>query len=275
MNISELLNVWSLLTIEEKHESIKNSLIKIHKAFCKINSFLETISLKDGSPDSISLSSTMAQSPGTPHPPYSTGATNAAYVDNSFVFGCLQENLNSSTENSLVQQLSQATRRLAKLEEEREHWKLECQLLSHRLNKENREINEDQSCVAAKLVKFKYPFARPEEREKQIRDHFTNRCSQLFMQLTSCISQAALYQNECENLLHCLAISEDAKSLVEKEVEVQRREKAQIQEALSTTSRNYEEQISAMSDHIADMNEKITLQAETIEQLSFQLKIKT
>ncbi|RXG70267.1 Protein phosphatase 1 regulatory subunit 21 [Armadillidium vulgare] len=113
----KLLNVWSLLTIEEKHESIKNSLIKIHKAFCKINSFLETISLKDSSPDSISLSSTMAQSPGTPHPPYSTGATNAAYVDNSFVFGCLQENLNSSsTENSLVQQLSQATRRLAKLE---------------------------------------------------------------------------------------------------------------------------------------------------------------
>ncbi|KAL7644644.1 UNVERIFIED_CONTAM: hypothetical protein RMT77_004185 [Armadillidium vulgare] len=293
---SELLNVWSLLTIEEKHESIKNSLIKIHKAFCKINSFLETISLKDSSPDSISLSSTMAQSPGTPHPPYSTSATNAAYVDNSFVFGCLQENLNSSsTENSLVQQLSQATRRLAKLEEEREHWKLECQLLSHRLNKENREINEDQSGVAAKfnsenseqLVKtqgsvintsfvgeVQVSICSAEEREKQIRDHFTNRCSQLFMQLTSCISQAALYQNECENLLHCLAISEDAKSLVEKEVEVQRREKAQIQEALSTTSRNYEEQISAMSDHIADMNEKITLQAETIEQLSFQLKKK-
>lgn len=35
-----------------------------------------------------------------------------------------------------------------------------------------------------------------EEREKEIRDHFTNRCSHLYMQLTVCTSQAALYQNE-------------------------------------------------------------------------------
>ncbi|MPC92769.1 hypothetical protein E2C01_087875 [Portunus trituberculatus] len=35
-----------------------------------------------------------------------------------------------------------------------------------------------------------------DEREKDIRNHFTNRCSHLYMQLTSATSQAALYQNE-------------------------------------------------------------------------------
>lgn len=35
-----------------------------------------------------------------------------------------------------------------------------------------------------------------DEREKDIRNHFTSRCSHLYMQLTSAASQAALYQNE-------------------------------------------------------------------------------
>lgn len=37
--------------------------------------------------------------------------------------------------------------------------------------------------------------------------------------------------------------------------------------------RNYEEQISTMSDHLADLNEKLTAQSEVIEQLRFEAKV--
>lgn len=37
--------------------------------------------------------------------------------------------------------------------------------------------------------------------------------------------------------------------------------------------RNYEEQISTMSDHLADLNEKLTAQSEAIEHFKFEAKV--
>lgn len=44
-----------------------------------------------------------------------------------------------------------------------------------------------------------------------------------------------------------------------------------LQEELSVTSRNYEEQLSSMSEHMANMNDKLAAQEATIEELTFEL----
>lgn len=112
-----------------------------------------------------------------------------------------------------------------------------------------------------------------DEREKDIRNHFTNRCSHLYMQLTSATSQAALYQNEvgdfvlcklscsyfllfcvmkfyifiasdlfpflpqCEALMRRLAVSDECRSASEQEMDKQREKVNQLRETLQTTSR--------------------------------------
>lgn len=45
-------------------------------------------------------------------------------------------------------------------------------------------------------------------------------------------------------------------------------------EELSTISQNYESQLSMMSEHVASLNEKLTLQSEEIDNLKYQLSNK-
>lgn len=47
-----------------------------------------------------------------------------------------------------------------------------------------------------------------------------------------------------------------------------------LQEELSTTSHNYELQLSTMSEHLANMNETLTKQCDEIHQLEYKLKLK-
>lgn len=44
-----------------------------------------------------------------------------------------------------------------------------------------------------------------------------------------------------------------------------------LQEELTTTTHNYEQQLSTMSEHLADLNDKYTEQSEILQQLQFQL----
>lgn len=45
----------------------------------------------------------------------------------------------------------------------------------------------------------------------------------------------------------------------------------ELQEELSTISQNYEVQLRMMSDHLANVNEKLASQSEEIENLHYQL----
>jgi exonuclease VII large subunit len=46
---------------------------------------------------------------------------------------------------------------------------------------------------------------------------------------------------------------------------------AKLQEDLQTTTHNYETQLSIMSEHLANMNDKLTVQRDEIDQLKYQL----
>ncbi|XP_063871996.1 protein phosphatase 1 regulatory subunit 21-like [Scylla paramamosain] len=201
------------------------------------------------------------------------------------------------TEVSLMKQLALASSKLTQLEAEREHWRLEHQLLQCKHQKEAKRVRELESQLRGESVSSKEDGVHKDhsasvtsatsmigevqgcdgsldEREKDIRNHFTNRCSHLYMQLTSATSQAALYQNECESLMRRLAVSDETKTASEQEMDKHRERVNQLKEVLQTTSRNYEEQISTMSEHLADLNEKLTAQSELIEHLKFEAKSK-
>ena len=46
---------------------------------------------------------------------------------------------------------------------------------------------------------------------------------------------------------------------------------AKLQEDLQTTTQNYETQLSIMSEHLANMNDKLTIQRDEIDQLKYQM----
>jgi protein phosphatase 1 regulatory subunit 21 len=46
---------------------------------------------------------------------------------------------------------------------------------------------------------------------------------------------------------------------------------AKLQEDLQTTTHNYETQLSIMSEHLANMNDKLTVQLDEIDQLKYQM----
>ena len=48
-----------------------------------------------------------------------------------------------------------------------------------------------------------------------------------------------------------------------------------LQDELQVTTRNYEGQLSMMSEHLAGMNEKLTTQADQINGLKYQIQQQT
>lgn len=58
---------------------------------------------------------------------------------------------------------------------------------------------------------------------------------------------------------------------LEEALHAARERQAQLQEEVTTTTSNYETQLSTMSEHLAGMNEKLAQQRETIDQLHYQI----
>ena len=59
--------------------------------------------------------------------------------------------------------------------------------------------------------------------------------------------------------------------LVESKLENQDKSINDLKEEARTTSVNYEEQLSMMSEHLANMNDKLTRQTDEIERLHFEM----
>lgn len=66
----------------------------------------------------------------------------------------------------------------------------------------------------------------------------------------------------------------EQKSLTEQKMSASGDALEKLQGELLTTTTNYETQLSMMSEHLANMNEKLTVQKDEIDQLNYQLKTK-
>lgn len=80
-------------------------------------------------------------------------------------------------------------------------------------------------------------------------------------------SQCGVLQKRLEHSIECRLVLEASIKQAQDTIN-------NLQEELTTTTTNYEIQLSSLSEHVANMNDKLTLQQEEIESLTFQLTTK-
>ncbi|XP_077586271.1 protein phosphatase 1 regulatory subunit 21 [Stigmatopora nigra] len=215
--------------------------------------------------------------------------------------------LTSSTESreGLTQQVQQSQEKIARLEQEKEHWLLEAQLGKVRLEKENQRISDLEAQLAMTLgagqnsrttstltqnheevetsavketmctslvgMLCTVPTAEhvgdEESREQLIKTHYMTRVKELTTQLQVSDSKAVHFHSECRALAKRLAIAEKSRDNVVEEMKRASENITHLQDELSTTKRSYEDQLSMMSDHLCSMNETLSKQREEIDTL--------
>nr|CAD7425647.1 unnamed protein product [Timema monikensis] len=244
------------------------------------------------------------------------------------------------SQESFSKQLSGVTQRATKLEQEREHWRLEYQLLqlkydkakvalrvshfllmnyngmkprsgdlavmidflketantslssgSNKLNEFENKLkagNLERNNIQTALNSFDRPAptsvtnmlgsldcplpplqAEAEAREQEVKNYFTNRINELVVVSQETETKAAILAGE-----HRLELCQSGKQQSAEDLSEALEKLTRLQEELQTTTENYEVQLSIMSEHLANMNEKLTLQRDEIDQLKYQLTSK-
>uniref|UniRef100_A0AAQ5YCD9 Protein phosphatase 1 regulatory subunit 21 n=1 Tax=Amphiprion ocellaris TaxID=80972 RepID=A0AAQ5YCD9_AMPOC len=207
--------------------------------------------------------------------------------------------LTSSTESreGLTQQVQQSQEKIARLEQEKEHWLLEAQLGKVRLEKENQRIADLEAQLAAALggspnsqTAAASTLAQSQEeaetevhstdiiqsyeesREQLIKTHYMARVGELTTQLQISDSKAVHFHSECRALAKRLTIAEKSRETLSDDVKMANQNITRLQDELATTKRSYEDQLSMMSDHLCSMNETLSKQREEIDTLKLGSK---
>ncbi|XP_064914830.1 protein phosphatase 1 regulatory subunit 21 isoform X3 [Columba livia] len=217
----------------------------------------------------------------------------------------------SSTESreGLAQQVQQSLEKIAKLEQEKEHWMLEAQLAKIKLEKENeklknslsghltettqersvltnvaeqkkettekspRELIKNTSLIGMLAITTDNEKAPDgESREDLIKNHYMARIAELTSHLQLADSKSVHFHAECRALAKRLSLAEKSKELLTEELKLASQNISRLQDELMTTKRSYEDQLSMMSDHLCSMNETLTKQREEIDTLKMTSK---
>ena len=150
--------------------------------------------------------------------------------------------------------------KLRKSEKNREHWQLECQLLQLKLGKiqdsngHGSESSEEKSSNNTSV---------DEKIQVKIDDLVSEK---LFAD-----SKATHFYLESLALQKRIRYWEKAKFKAQDELQNAQDQIEVIKEEAKTTSVNYENQLSLMSEHLANMNDKLTKQTDEIETLKYEL----
>uniref|UniRef100_A0A4W4EDU8 Protein phosphatase 1 regulatory subunit 21 n=1 Tax=Electrophorus electricus TaxID=8005 RepID=A0A4W4EDU8_ELEEL len=221
---------------------------------------------------------------------------------------CNRRVLTSSTESrqGLTQQVQQSQEKIARLEQEKEHWLLEAQLGRVRLEKESKRMAQLEARLSAHLSEDA-PRPSPqdglldlvqpadpeteertgsevsqstsmigmlttiptneESREHLIKTHYMTRVAELTTQLQMSDSKAVNFHAECRALAKRLAIAEKTRETLTEDMKQANQNVTRLQDELSTTKRSYEDQLSMMSDHLCSMNDTLSKQREEIDTL--------
>uniref|UniRef100_A0A8B9PW50 Protein phosphatase 1 regulatory subunit 21 n=1 Tax=Apteryx owenii TaxID=8824 RepID=A0A8B9PW50_APTOW len=217
----------------------------------------------------------------------------------------------SSTESreGLAQQVQQSLEKIAKLEQEKEHWMLEAQLAKIKLEKENQKLKYSLSGHLAETVQERSVLPNVteqkeetieksqrepvkstsligmltittdnektpdnESREDLIKNHYMARIAELTSHLQLADSKSVHFHAECRALAKRLALAEKSKESLIEELKLASHNISRLQDELMTTKRSYEDQLSMMSDHLCSMNETLTKQREEIDTLKLTSK---
>uniref|UniRef100_A0A8C4KQH9 Protein phosphatase 1 regulatory subunit 21 n=1 Tax=Dromaius novaehollandiae TaxID=8790 RepID=A0A8C4KQH9_DRONO len=218
----------------------------------------------------------------------------------------------SSTESreGLAQQVQQSLEKIAKLEQEKEHWMLEAQLAKIKLEKENQKLKYSLSGHLAETIQERSVLPNVTEQKKEetteksqrepvkstsligmltmstdnekapdnesredlIKSHYMARIAELTSHLQLADSKSVHFHAECRALAKRLALAEKSKESLMEELKLGSQNISRLQDELMTTKRSYEDQLSMMSDHLCSMNETLTKQREEIDTLKMSSK---
>ena len=146
--------------------------------------------------------------------------------------------------------------KLRKSEQNREHWRLECQLLQLKLGKIQDSNGHGESS---------------EEKNTSIDEKIQVKIDDLVSEKLFADSKATHFYLESLALQKRIHYWEKAKFKAQDELKDAQDQIEIIKEEAKTTSVNYENQLSLMSEHLANMNDKLTKQTDEIETLKYEL----
>lgn len=215
--------------------------------------------------------------------------------------------LQNSTESreNLASQLNSLQEKITKLEQSKEHWMLEYQLLHMKhvkLKKKTQELDAQTSSTSGsegsptKLVgsgesishavmtpttittllgKLEVEDLLSEDlgngSSETLRLYFVGRINELVVQRQLADSKAVTFHAELCAVQKRLIFAEKAKATIQEQLRKANEAIANLKEELHTTTNNYKVQLSTMSEHLANMNEKLTAQKDEIDDLKFAL----
>lgn len=113
-----------------------------------------------------------------------------------------------------------------------------------------------------------------EDELPQVTAYLRNRISQLIDNLHVSDSKAVAFHTECVSLQQRLAICDKQRKQCSEGLEAKNKTISELKEELATNVSNYESQLSLMSEHLANMNDKLTQQRDEIDSLKHNNSIK-
>ncbi|KAM4903016.1 protein phosphatase 1 regulatory subunit 21 isoform 4-T4 [Sylvia borin] len=208
-----------------------------------------------------------------------------------------------------LKKVQQSLEKIAKLEQEKEHWMLEAQLAKIKLEKENQKLKNSLSGHLTETIQehsvlpsiaeqkketteksVREPIKSTsligmltvttdnekapdvESREDLIKTHYMARIAELTSHLQLADSKSVHFHAECRALAKRLSLAEKSKESLTEELKLASQNITRLQDELMTTKRSYEDQLSMMSDHLCSMNETLTKQREEIDTLKMTSK---
>ncbi|KAK3912411.1 Protein phosphatase 1 regulatory subunit 21 [Frankliniella fusca] len=182
---------------------------------------------------------------------------------------------------ALLSQLHAIQEQAAQAERDREHWQQEYHLLLMRQETHEENVKNTASIlleskdgdgtktIAANLLgKLSSPLMTPPEieaREEKVKEYFRSRLNELVASCQNSEGKATTFMSECAVL----------KARLEDAVKCQKacEERAlKLSEELASTIKGYDAQLAVMSEHLANMNDKLALQKDTIDHLNLRAK---
>ncbi|XP_053614081.1 protein phosphatase 1 regulatory subunit 21 [Plodia interpunctella] len=141
-------------------------------------------------------------------------------------------------------------------------------------NSFNETCVDGEGRVTGLLGSLEVPFLVNHEvqaREDRVRTYFRNKISDLEVEKNELKSKTEHYVKECEMLRLRFEEMERDKQTDEHTLQEKHNTISRLEEELHSTSHNYEEQMSVLTEHVAGLNEQLTKQHDEIQHLKHQL----
>jgi len=167
----------------------------------------------------------------------------------------LKEKLENEV-HSLNERLTESLDRQQEMEKDREHWKLEFQLAQVKLQKAAKQPIDQQGDSESELTSL--------SKEKEIKSMFETRLGELVEDRIESDSKSTAYYLECQALSLKITKLEEELSKVSDKLVDKSDMLVKGEEEIKTMQVNYEEQLSVMSEHLAEMNTKLASQEDVI-----------